>query len=470
MQYLSRYYPAYKKGGLNCEIKILAGTVIDEQIIVERADFSYISITSESTDNTVIVTPTAVNWSKGTLTHDTRGNLPFFGGEFGARLPVIKCLFKLETGNEDNTVFIEDTYYPIVGYYCNRGSMGVIAGETTYNGSTSEGLSNIGFEGFYDNVIANNNSEIVLREAIARNAGRYGVMARHISRVSARSADITGCADTAAYADRSSMMDVRFANVSGSNNGLQCFNTSNMTAVETIANNITNIVADSREGSVLNCAEMTIDTVKDVFKVLNGGAIIATSTVPTNVSGALHSKTINTVDVNGVIYARVKESNSYGADMHVAIHTNATAKHKITGGTQILLYSLDGERKKAGMAVFDRLSPITPGKSAERLIAKPGFYECNSANGLTVYCECEFHDTKEGSDFIIKNTTAIGEAIAKGICDYYGVKVTEAPEKEADDTLYCVQVGAYSQYTNAQKQLEKLKKAGFDGYITTKKK
>lgn len=303
MQYLSRYYPAYKKGGLNCEIKILAGTVIDEQIIVERADFSYISITSESTDNTVIVTPTAVNWSKGTLTHDTRGNLPFFGGEFGARLPVIKCLFKLETGNEDNTVFIEDTYYPIVGYYCNRGSMGVIAGETTYNGSTSEGLSNIGFEGFYDNVIANNNSEIVLREAIARNAGRYGVMARHISRVSARSADITGCADTAAYADRSSMMDVRFANVSGSNNGLQCFNTSNMTAVETIANNITNIVADSREGSVINCAEMTIDNVKDVFKVLNGGTIIATSTAPTNVSGALHSKTINTVDVNGVIYA-----------------------------------------------------------------------------------------------------------------------------------------------------------------------
>ncbi len=303
MQYLSHYYPAYKKGGLNCEIRILDGTVIDEQIIVERADFSYISITSENADNTVIVTPTATNWSKGTLTHDTRGNLPFFGGEFGARLPVIKCLFKLETGNEDNTVFIEDRYYPIVGYYCNRGSMGVIAGETTYSGSTSEGLANIGFEGFYDNVIANNNSEIVLREAIARNAGRYGVMARHISRVSARSADITGCADTAAYADRSSMMDVRFADVSGSNNGLQCFNTSNMTAVETIAKNITNIVADSREGSVLNCAEMTIDTVKDVFKVLNGGTIIATSTSPTNVSGTLHSKTVNTVDVNGVIYA-----------------------------------------------------------------------------------------------------------------------------------------------------------------------
>ena len=174
------------------------------------------------------------------------------------------------------------------------------------------------------------------------------------------------------------------------------------------------------------------------------------------------------------MYKRVKESNAFGADMHVAIHTNATAKHNVTGGTQILLYSVDGERKKAGQAVYNRLAPITPGKSAEKLIAKPGFYECKAADGLTVYVEAEFHDTKEGSDFIIKNTTAIGEAIAKGICDYYGVKVTEAPKKEetkADGTLYCVQVGAFSKYENANKMLEQVKAKGFkDAFVTIKNK
>jgi N-acetylmuramoyl-L-alanine amidase len=171
------------------------------------------------------------------------------------------------------------------------------------------------------------------------------------------------------------------------------------------------------------------------------------------------------------MYKRVNESNAFGADMHVAVHTNATEKHNITGGTQILLYSVDGEREKAGQAVYDRLAPLTPGKSAERLIAKPGFYECKAANGLTVYVEAEFHDTKEGSDFIIKNTTAIGEAIAKGICDYYGVKVTEAPEKEADDTLYCVQVAVFSKYENANKMLEQVKAKGFkDAFITIKNK
>ncbi len=175
---------------------------------------------------------------------------------------------------------------------------------------------------------------------------------------------------------------------------------------------------------------------------------------------------------NNDMYERVKESNVFGADMHVAIHTNATAKHKVTGGTQILLYSLSGERKKAGQTVLNRLSPLTPGKSAEKLIAKPDFYECNSTKALAIYCECEFHDTKEGSDFIIKNTTEIGEAIAKGICDYYGVKIK--PQKNNTsakaEVMYVVQTGAFSIKANAEKHLENLKKSGFDGIIIKKNK
>lgn len=173
---------------------------------------------------------------------------------------------------------------------------------------------------------------------------------------------------------------------------------------------------------------------------------------------------------NDDMYVRVRESNAFGADMHVAIHTNATAKHNVTGGTQILLYSVSGEREKAGQAIYDYLAPITPGKSAERLIAKPDFYECNSTKAICVYCECEFHDTKQGSDFIIKNTKEIGEAIAKGICKYYGVafpiEKNNAPSKNG--TLYTVQVGVFAIKENAQKQLAALKKAGFDGFITKK--
>ncbi len=172
---------------------------------------------------------------------------------------------------------------------------------------------------------------------------------------------------------------------------------------------------------------------------------------------------------NDNMYERVRESNTFGADVHLAIHTNATVNHNVTGGTQILLYSLTGERKKVGEAVLNRLAPVTPGKSAEKLIEKPSFYEINSATGITVYCECEFHDTKEGSDFIIKNTKLIGEAIAKGICDYYGISVSDEEKiEENKKTLYTVQVGAFSNRNNAEKYVEQLKKAGFDAIIVSK--
>lgn len=172
---------------------------------------------------------------------------------------------------------------------------------------------------------------------------------------------------------------------------------------------------------------------------------------------------------NDNMYERVSESNAFGADIHLAIHTNATVNHNVTGGTQILLYSLTGERKKVGEAVLNRLAPITPGKSAEKLIEKPSFYEVNSAKGITVYCECEFHDTKEGSEFIIKNTKIIGEAIAKGICDYYGISVEDNTKTDENKkTLYTVQVGAFSNKNNAEKYVEQLKKAGFDAIIVSK--
>ncbi|MBE6795848.1 MAG: hypothetical protein E7533_04620 [Ruminococcaceae bacterium] len=173
---------------------------------------------------------------------------------------------------------------------------------------------------------------------------------------------------------------------------------------------------------------------------------------------------------NDDMYERVGESNAFGADLHVAIHTNATAKHNVTGGSQVLLYSLTGEREKAGKAVLKRLAPITPGKSAERLVEKPDFYEIRAAKGITLYCECEFHDTKEGSDFIIKNVKQIGEAIAMGVCDYYGVDFTEKENNapSGDGTLYSVQVGAFSSKKNADNYVKKLKKAGFDGYVVKK--
>ena len=115
---------------------------------------------------------------------------------------------------------------------------------------------------------------------------------------------------------------------------------------------------------------------------------------------------------------RCAESNAFKADIHMPIHTNATASHNVTGGTRIFCYN--SKNKPVCDAVLKHLGAISPGKG-DSVSFRTDLYEINVPNAVTVYLECEFHDTKTGSDWIRANITNIGEAIAKGMCDYFGV-------------------------------------------------
>lgn len=161
------------------------------------------------------------------------------------------------------------------------------------------------------------------------------------------------------------------------------------------------------------------------------------------------------------MWTSINESNAWGADLHIPIHTNAF-NGSVTGGTLIMLYSVSGENLKAGQAIFNQLAPITPG-SDYSIRSNTGLAELNSTKAIAVYVECEFHDTEEGASFIINNTDKLGEAIAHGVCDYYGVAWVD--EKIDGNTFYRVQVGAFSKKENAEKQMQDLKDKGYDAFI-----
>ena len=161
--------------------------------------------------------------------------------------------------------------------------------------------------------------------------------------------------------------------------------------------------------------------------------------------------------------ARCKESDQWGADLHVPIHTNAY--NNTVSGTRIMCYSLSGEGYKASKAVFNALAPITPGKS-ENVSAAPGLYEIKHPKAPTVYIEVDFHDVPDIAKWIIEHTEEIGEAICKGICNYYGVEYkAPAVEEPIEDVLYKVQVGAFRNRSNAENLENKLKALGFDAFI-----
>lgn len=115
---------------------------------------------------------------------------------------------------------------------------------------------------------------------------------------------------------------------------------------------------------------------------------------------------------------RCAESDKWGADLHVPIHTNAF--NKKTTGTRVYYYDGSAKGYNAAKAIYSVLAPFTPGTS-ESVSANNGLLEVNTPNAPTAYVEVEFHDVQLIAKWIIENTTAIGEKIAQGICKYFGV-------------------------------------------------
>ena len=117
---------------------------------------------------------------------------------------------------------------------------------------------------------------------------------------------------------------------------------------------------------------------------------------------------------------RMAESNAWGADLHVPIHSNAYNRSAM--GTQIYHDGKSGGvSKKACNAIFKVLAPLSPGSSGESTRANAGLYEIRKSNAPTAYIEVAFHDTVTEAKWIINNKAKIAEAICKGICNLSGI-------------------------------------------------
>lgn len=136
---------------------------------------------------------------------------------------------------------------------------------------------------------------------------------------------------------------------------------------------------------------------------------------------------------------RCAASDNFGADLHVPIHTNAS-NGSVTG-TRMFCSSTSGEGYKACKEIFAILAPITPGNS-ENISVNAGLFEVRTPSAPTAYIECEFHDNVESAKWIIEHTTEIGEAIAHGICNYFGIEYkTTTPKPVPTPATSSIKVG-----------------------------
>lgn len=175
----------------------------------------------------------------------------------------------------------------------------------------------------------------------------------------------------------------------------------------------------------------------------------------------------------------ISESNKWGADVHVPIHTNAGGG----SGPLVMVYSKAAGNMKYAQPVYNALLALSTGKKGYGVRVgtemTAGNYmpsELSDTAAVSVYCECEFHDSATLAKWIVANVDKIGEAIAKGVCKADGKAYKAKEQKEEKSSVFYrvfdetgKQIGAYSVIDNALNVAEKQLASGKEVKISVKK-
>lgn len=116
---------------------------------------------------------------------------------------------------------------------------------------------------------------------------------------------------------------------------------------------------------------------------------------------------------------RALESNKWGADVYVAMHTNAGGGR----GCEVYAYSKTSKGNILAIKIYNKVSAITP--SADRGVKYNSLYETKAPVAPACLIEIIFHDNKEDAEWLMANIELIGKEIAKGIYEYFGVEYLE---------------------------------------------
>lgn len=153
-----------------------------------------------------------------------------------------------------------------------------------------------------------------------------------------------------------------------------------------------------------------------------------------------------------------KQSDDWGADLHLPLHSNAF--NGTVSGTRVMcMRTVDGQLGyEYSKKIFKQLDAVTPGTSSN-ISAQPQLYEIQAPHAPTVYVEVDFHDVPMVANWIIHNLDVIADAIARGVCDCFGVQYKAEPQ------IYRVQVGAFKNRDYAEAMKEKLIASGYPAFV-----
>ncbi len=116
---------------------------------------------------------------------------------------------------------------------------------------------------------------------------------------------------------------------------------------------------------------------------------------------------------------RVSDANSWGADVFVSLHTNASA-NEAASGTETLVYRFGTAAESIAQAIVNNVSRVT-GLRNRGVRERPGLYVLRRTAMPAVLAELGFI-TNPGDAALMKNDPQLfAEGVYRGLREYYGV-------------------------------------------------
>lgn len=175
-------------------------------------------------------------------------------------------------------------------------------------------------------------------------------------------------------------------------------------------------------------------------------------------------KNDKTVNLN----SRGPLANKYGADVFVSIHTNAHNSN--AQGVETYSYPGSSKGKNLAKSIQDEIINAKL-YTKNRGIKTANFAVLRQSRMPAALIETAFITNKQDAAMLKNRQDEFAIAIAKGILNYLNIKYVEEkkPTQKPSTSgkgFYRVVVGSYKDKKNAEAQQEKLKKAGFDSFLS----
>jgi len=127
------------------------------------------------------------------------------------------------------------------------------------------------------------------------------------------------------------------------------------------------------------------------------------------------------------VYQCAEDSNNFKAELHIPIHSNASAKPNEAEGTEVYAYAPNTNSERLAKCLYNQIAPLSPG--IDRGIKyNPKLIEVGDlVNATSCLIELAFHDNQADATWLAYNHEMIAQRLYMGICDYYGYSYKALP-------------------------------------------